>query len=175
MMLALRSVKLAVLAMIPNLVPVGIVFGALGWLKIPVDIGMMMTGSIALGISIDGTFHFLARYVEQSSNGRGNTHAVRVALMSTGGPIFESIVVSSIGMLALYLSSFAPTARFGILMGVLLAGTLSGTLLLLPALLSVRAFRKPDLAANFSRLAIAGRTGVVPNPSPASLSSDRVA
>jgi len=64
-----------------------------------------------------------------------NLESVRVALVATGGPIFESIVVSSIGMLALAMSSFAPTYRFGLLMAVLLLATLVGDLLLLPALL----------------------------------------
>lgn len=136
MALSLRSLRITLLAMIPNIVPMGIVFGMLGWLQLPVDIGMMMTSSIALGISIDGTFHLLVRYRDQLRTGMSNTEAVRVALVATGGPIFESIVVSSIGMLALTLSSFAPTFRFGLLMAVLLLATLAGDLLLLPALLN---------------------------------------
>jgi predicted RND superfamily exporter protein len=152
MAIALRSVPTMLLAMVPNLVPLGIVFGILGWTGYPVDIGMMMTGSIALGISIDGTFHFLVRYLEQWDAGKSSGHAVRIALVTTGGPIFESIVVSSIGMLALTLSSFAPTARFGLLMASLLMATLAGDLLLLPALLALRRGRKE------------GATGVVAGP-----------
>jgi predicted RND superfamily exporter protein len=136
MAISLRSIRITLVAMIPNIIPMGIVFGMLGWLQLPVDIGMMMTSSIALGISIDGTFHLLVRYRDQLKTGMSNTEAVRVALVATGGPIFESIVVSSIGMLALTLSSFAPTFRFGLLMAVLLMATLAGDLLLLPALLS---------------------------------------
>src|SRR6185295_1125526 len=77
MAIALKSVRTMLLAMVPNLVPLGIVFGILGWIGFPVDIGMMMTGSIALGISIDGTFHFLMRYLEQCDAGKSNGHAVR--------------------------------------------------------------------------------------------------
>lgn len=142
MAIALRSVRTMLLAMVPNLVPLGIVFGFLGWADFPVDIGMMMTGSIALGISIDGTFHFLVRYQEQWDAGKSSGHAVRIALHTTGGPIFESIVVSSIGMLAMTLSSFAPTVRFGVMMASLLMATLAGDLLLLPALLALRRGRK---------------------------------
>ncbi|MBS0265506.1 MAG: MMPL family transporter [Planctomycetes bacterium] len=146
MAIALKSVRTMFLAMIPNLVPLGIVFGTLGWINFPVDIGMMMTGSIALGISIDGTFHFLVRYQEQWDQGKSSGHAVRIALHTTGGPIFESIVVSSIGMLAMTLSSFAPTVRFGVMMASLLLATLAGDLLLLPALLALRPGRKTDAA-----------------------------
>jgi len=135
MTIALRSVRITLLAMVPNVLPMGIIFGLLGWSRFPVDIGMMMTGSIALGISIDGTFHLLVRYRDQLRTGMSNRESVRVALVATGGPIFESIVVSSIGMLALAMSSFAPTYRFGLLMAVLLLATLVGDLLLLPALL----------------------------------------
>jgi predicted RND superfamily exporter protein len=144
MAIALKSVRTMMLAMVPNLVPLGIVFGILGWINFPVDIGMMMTGSIALGISIDGTFHFLVRYQEQWDQGKSSGHAVRIALHTTGGPIFESIVVSSIGMLAMTLSSFAPTVRFGVMMASLLMATLAGDLLLLPALLALRRGRKAD-------------------------------
>jgi predicted RND superfamily exporter protein len=135
MMLALRSVKTTILAMIPNLVPIAVVFGVIGWIGQPVDIGMMMTGSIVLGITVDGTFHFLTRYQDELKRTCTVADAVRVALNKTGGPIFESIVVSSIGMLALTLSSFAPTVRFGVLMTVLLLSALLGGLVLLPALL----------------------------------------
>ncbi len=164
MAIALRSVRTMVLAMIPNLVPLGIVFGVLGWSGYPVDIGMMMTGSIALGISIDGTFHFLVRYLEQWDAGKSSGHAVRIALLTTGGPIFESIVVSSIGMLALTLSSFAPTCRFGLLMASLLMATLAGDLLLLPALLAMRPGRKAGTATAQARPIVVGRPRESRNP-----------
>ncbi len=173
MAIALRSLRLMVLAMIPNLVPLGIVFGILGWTGFPVDIGMMMTGSIALGISIDGTFHFLVRYLEQWDAGKSSGHAVRIALMTTGGPIFESIVVSSIGMLALTLSSFGPTGRFGLLMASLLMATLAGDLLLLPAILALRRGRKAGSTNLLSGPIVVGR----PREARASagLAADRVA
>jgi len=138
MIVSLWSFRTAMLAMLPNLAPIGFVFGVLGWAQFPVDIGMMMTGSIALGITVDGTFHLLVRYQELCARGKSTQHAVRIALLTTGGPIFESIIVSSIGMFALALSSFAPTVRFGCLMATLLLVALVGDLILLPALLCLR-------------------------------------
>lgn len=172
MAIALRSIRIMLLAMIPNLVPLGIVFGTLGWMGMPVDIGMMMTGSIALGISIDGTFHFLVRYLEQCEAGKSNGHAVRIALMTTGGPIFESIVVSSIGMLALALSSFAPTMRFGVLMATLLMATLAGDLLLLPALLAWRTVKRTRPVETLKAPVAERVRPMLPAPS---LAADRVA
>jgi predicted RND superfamily exporter protein len=142
MLLSLRCFVTTMVAMLTNLVPIAVIFGLLGWSGMPVDIGMMMTGSIALGITVDGTFHFLARYQEQYVGGKTSARAVRDALVTTGGPVFESIVVSSIGMLALTLSSFAPTARFGYLMASLLLAALAGGLIVLPALLCLRPTRK---------------------------------
>src|SRR6185312_856961 len=132
----------------------------------------MMTGSIALGISIDGTFHFLVRYQEQWDEGKSSGHAVRIALMTTGGPVFESIVVSSIGMLALTLSSFAPTVRFGMLMASLLMATLAGDLLLLPAILAWRTERS-SRSSEAARLPVPGRSRSF--RANAELAADRVA
>lgn len=138
MVLSLRSLKAGLVAMIPNLTPICIVFGILGWIDFPVDIGMMMTGSIALGIAVDGTFHFLVRYDEQFRRTGDSAAGARFALLQTGTPIFEAAVIAAIGMLALTLSNFTPTARFGYMMATLLLTALLGDLVLLPALLSLR-------------------------------------
>jgi len=142
MVVSLRSLKLGLVAMIPNLTPICIVFGILGWCRFPIDIGMMMTGSIALGIAVDGTFHFLVRYNEHFARTRDARMAARTALQQTGAPIFSAAAVASIGMLALTLSNFTPTARFGYMMTSLLLAALVGDLVLLPAVLSLRPTNK---------------------------------
>lgn len=116
MIVSLWSLKIGLVAMVPNLTPLCIVFGTLGWIGFPVDIGMMMTGSIALGIAVDGTFHFLVRYEERYSRNKDSAAASRFALLQTGAPIFEAAAIAAIGMLALTLSQFNPTARFGYMM-----------------------------------------------------------
>jgi uncharacterized protein len=138
MIISLRSLKAGLIAMIPNLTPICIVFGSLGWLHYPVDIGMMMTGSIALGIAVDGTFHFLVRYQDYYRRTGDSPWSSKNALLQTGLPIFKAAVVTGIGMLALTMSSFAPTARFGLLMTMLLFAAVIGDLILLPALLTLR-------------------------------------
>lgn len=138
MIASLRSLKVGLLAMIPNLTPICLVFGMLGWLRIPVDIGMMMTGSIALGIAVDGTFHYLVRYREDLTQCGDSAHAARVALLRTGLPIFTAAAVAAVGMLGLSLSDFAPTARFGYMMAAMLMAALVGDLVLLPVLLTLR-------------------------------------
>ncbi|MFQ5731237.1 MAG: RND family transporter [Planctomycetaceae bacterium] len=138
MIVSLRSWKTGLVAMIPNLTPICIVFGILGWLSMPVDIGMMMTGSIALGIAVDGTFHFLVHYESRFRVSGDSSDASRDALLQTGAPILKAAMIAAIGMLALMLSNFVPTARFGYMMATLLMAALVGDLVLLPAILALR-------------------------------------
>lgn len=128
--------------MIPNLTPILLVFGTLGWCDYPIDIGIMMTASIALGLAVDGTFHFLFSYRDRIMATGCRYRAVRQALLQTGMPIISSAVISGTGLLALGLSPFRPTMRFGVLMFCLLIAALIGDLLLLPAFLAIGAKRK---------------------------------
>jgi predicted RND superfamily exporter protein len=147
MVLSLRSVFAALIAMVPNIIPIWLVFGGVGFLGMPVDIGMMMTGSIALGISVDCTFHFLVKYQTAYRNGATSTEAVLQSLEHSGEPMLDSTLISSLGMLALCLSSFAPTARFGCLMAAQMAASLLGELVLLPAMLCCRPRRHVRIEA----------------------------
>jgi len=142
MVISLRSLKAGLIAMIPNLTPVCIVFGLLGWFGVPVEIGTMMTGSIALGLAVDGTFHYLVRYKDACQSGDCSTKAARRALLLTGGAILNASVITAVGMTALGLSSFAPTARFGFMMTALMLAAVVGDLILLPALLSLKEQRR---------------------------------
>ncbi|MES2792573.1 MAG: MMPL family transporter [Planctomycetota bacterium] len=138
MIISLRSFKTGMIAMVPNLIPIWLVFGVVGFLGLNVDIGMMMTGSIALGISVDCTFHFLVRFKERRLLGDSVENATLASLEHTGQPVIDSAIVGSVGMLALTLSNFAPTAQFGLLMAAQMIASLLGELVLLPALLCFR-------------------------------------
>lgn len=138
MIVSLRSITAGLIAMTPNILPIWFVFGFVGFIGMPVDIGMMMTGSIAIGISVDCTFHYLVKYQELFKKGMSSVDASCAALAYTGKPLMESTVISSLGMLALCLSRFTPTARFGWLMAALMLVSVIGELILLPALLSLR-------------------------------------
>lgn len=137
MMATLKSIRLGGLAMIPNVAPLILVFGTLGWLGIPTDIGTMMTGSITLGIAVDGSFHFLSRYTRSMKESGKNSESTLSALVETGPPIVQATVVTGVGMLALTFSNFGPTGNFGLMMSVSLGVALIGDLILLPCLLLV--------------------------------------
>ena len=141
MILSLRSVVTGLMAMIPNIIPIWLVFGGIGFLGTPVDIGMMMTGCISLGISVDCTFHFLVHYQQSYQKGKPSVEACQDALAHSGEPMLDSTLISALGMLALCLSSFTPTARFGMLMALQMGASLLGELVLLPALLCLRPVR----------------------------------
>ncbi|MEZ6129438.1 MAG: MMPL family transporter [Planctomycetaceae bacterium] len=149
MIIALRSLTAGLVAMVPNLTPIILVFGTLGWCDYPIDIGIMMTASIALGLAVDGTFHFLFSYRDCRVATGCRYRAVRRALLQTGLPIMSSALICGCGLLALGLSPFKPTMRFGVLMFTLLLAALVGDLLLLPAFLACGAKRK-RLKANKS-------------------------
>lgn len=133
---ALRSFKLTFWGMVPNISPIMFIFGLIGWSGLSIDIGMMMTGSIAFGMSVDATFHLLFSYQEATRAGHSSRTASFYSLVQTGKPIFEAAAIASIGMLALTLSSFTPTVRFGLLMAVLLWSAVIGCLVQLPAILA---------------------------------------
>lgn len=134
---ALRSFKLAFLGLIPNISPIMFVFGLIGWCDVSIDIGMMMTGSIAFGMSVDATFHLLFAYQDARKAGHSSRTSAFHSLVHTGKPIFEAAAIASTGMLALTLSSFTPTVRFGFLMAVLLWSAVVGCLVQLPAILAI--------------------------------------
>jgi predicted RND superfamily exporter protein len=135
MVVSLRWPMAGFIGMLPNVAPIAVVFGFMGWVTLPVDIGMMMSGSISLGIAVDGAFHLLVRYREVLAEKKDKAQAIRVALQETGPPILQATLIMSIGMLALTFSSFGPTALFGWLMCATLLTSLLGDLVLLPCLL----------------------------------------
>jgi len=147
MIISLRSVLAGLVAMVPNIIPIWFVFGIVGFCGMTVDIGMMMTGSIALGISVDCTFHFLVTYQERYKAGDSSAQAALAAIRHSGEPMIGSTIVSALGMLALCLCSFVPTARFGYLMAAQMVASLLGELLLLPAILCLRPDRRKKKAS----------------------------
>lgn len=125
-----------ILAMASNVFPIVIAFGWMGWLQHPMDIGSVMTASVALGIAVDDTLHFLA-FFRRTANETGCSRfaAVLSAYQHCGVAMIQTSVSCGLGLLVFALSDFVPTSRFAILMSILLLLALLGDLLLLPALL----------------------------------------
>ena len=144
--ISLRSIGLSFWGMIPNVSPILLVFGIIGWAGVAVDVGLMMTASIALGMVVDGTFHMLIAYQNARQAGHSSETASFHALIHTGKPICEAAMIASIGMAALLLSSFTPTVRFGVMMAAILLSSIWADLIQLPALLAMLPGKRQRLA-----------------------------
>jgi uncharacterized protein len=136
MMVLTRSLAIGMLAMIPNVFPVLLIFGLMGWGGMPVDVGTMMTACVALGIAVDDTSHFLTWYRRAIAEGHANHAALRQAYRHCATPMLQTSVICGLGMLVFTVSPFMPAARFAWLMFALLAAALVADLLILPALLA---------------------------------------
>ncbi len=136
MVFVLGTIRAALIAMLPNVFPAVVAFGAMGWAELPVDIGTMMTASVALGIAVDDTLHFLTWYRIETSRGRDRAEAVRLCFRHCARAMMQTTLICGTGMLVFAFSGFVPTARFAWLMFALLATTLAGDLVFLPALLN---------------------------------------
>jgi len=138
---ATRSLRLATIALIPNLLPVMAVLAALGLSGTKMNMGAAMIAAVSIGLSIDGSVHFMANYRRKLQRFRGRYHAVLFAQKQIGLPLLMATVALVIGFSALTTSDFIPTATFGLLTAAaLVAGTLTN-LTLLPSLLGGRPVR----------------------------------
>lgn len=146
MIMVQRSVYGGLVAMLPNMFPTFILFGMMGWLQEPVDIGSMMTASVALGIAVDGTLHFLYWFRRELRQGSSRQHAVSQCYRHCARAITQTAIICGLGLLVYSLSGFVPTRRFAWMMFALLLAALIGDLLLLPALLLSPLYRLKDSA-----------------------------
>lgn len=136
LMMVLRSVRAGLVAMIPNIFPVVVVFGVMGWLSIPIDLGSVMTASIALGIAVVDTLHFLTWFQRETATGCGAPEAIRRCYRHCASAMLQTSVICGVGMLAFAFSSFVPVSRFAWMVFVLLMMALFADLVILPALLA---------------------------------------
>ena len=133
--LAFRSLILAVLAIMPTLLSVALVLGLMGWLKIQLDMATALVASVALGLSVDDTFHCLLQYHRQRKN-RFRQRLFESYRVSGPGVILSSLAVA-VGFAALRASEFEPFINFGTMVGIATAGSTLGNLVLLPACLTL--------------------------------------
>ncbi len=135
MMIVTQGFWAGLLSMLPNVFPPVTVFGALAWLDVPIEIGSVMTASVALGIAVDDTIHFLAWYRRGLEGGLPVFGAVRYSFQHCAKSMVDSTLICGLGMAPFMFSVFMPTVRFARLMAILLLVALIGDLILLPALL----------------------------------------
>ena len=133
---ATGSVRLATAALLPNLLPIFLVLAAVGLTGGKINMGATMIAAVSIGLSIDGSVHFLASYRRHRRHGHPATTSAIHAAGGIGVPVLLATVALVIGFSVLATSEFVPTATFGMLVAATLtAGTLIN-LTLLPAVVA---------------------------------------
>lgn len=137
MIMVLRSVRLGLFSMIPNVAPIvcGIAFMAA--VGISLDVGTIMIGSIALGLVVDDSVHFLVRLRRFLDQGNNMETSIFNTTIETGRPIIVTSVVLAAGFSVLLLGSFAPNIYFGMISAIVILIALVFDLLVLPSALMV--------------------------------------
>ena len=136
LIIALKSFKLGLTSMVPNLVPAAMGFGIWGMLVGEVGLALSVVTSMTLGIVVDDTVHFMSKYQRaRKENGLNSEQAVRYAFTSVGRALLTTSVVLIAGFLVLALSSFKLNSGMGLLTALVIALALIADFLLLPPLL----------------------------------------
>ncbi|ADG94185.1 conserved hypothetical protein [Arcobacter nitrofigilis DSM 7299] len=138
-----RSIKVALIAIITNIVPIGIVFGIMGWLGIPLDIMTITIAAISIGIGVDDTIHYIHRFKEEFKVDHNYIEAMKRSHASIGYAMYYTTLVVVLGFSILVLSNLIPTIYFGLLTVIVMIAMLCSALLLLPRLLIIfKPYRK---------------------------------
>ncbi len=131
-----RSILAGLFTMIPTVWPVAVVFGTLGWLGFTIDIGTMMTASVAMGVCVDDTVHYATWFRRGLRLGMDRKQSTIFAYENAARAMYQSSFVVAFGLAAFGISAFMPTKRFGLLMLTLLNFGLLADMVLTPAMLA---------------------------------------
>lgn len=133
-MLIFRSIKLAIIALVINLVPLGLIFGILGISGLPLDLMGVTIAAIALGIGVDDAIHYIHRFkIERLSH--NTKEAILRAHHYIGSAMYYTTLIIVIGFCMMMTSNFIPTIYFGFLTTLVMLFMLLSALIFLPALL----------------------------------------
>ena len=132
-----RSLKIAIIAITPNLLAIGTVLGVIGWLNIPLDMMTITIAAISMGIAVDNTIHYIYRFRQEFGAEQNYVKTMFRCHASIGFAIYYTSVTIIIGFSILALSNFLPTIYFGLLTGLAMLIALIASLTLLPQLLIV--------------------------------------
>ena len=132
-----RSLKIALIAIFPNLLSIGVVLGFMGWMNIPLDMMTITIAAISIGIAVDNTIHYIHRFTHEFKTDRNYIQTLHRCHGSIGHAMYYTSVTIIIGFSILALSNFIPSIYFGLLTGLAMLIALVAALTLLPQLLVV--------------------------------------
>jgi predicted RND superfamily exporter protein len=136
MAIAFRSVRIGLISIVPNLMPIVLVVGCMGWTGLPINIATAMIASVSMGLTVDSTVHFIAGFRRARARGASIDDALHETHQGVGRALVFANVALIVGFLVLTVSEFIPLAYFGLLVSVAMLGGLLGNLFLLPVLLA---------------------------------------
>ena len=136
MCVAFRSLTLALLALVPNVAPILVVMGLMGWAGLKINVGAAMIAAVSIGLAIDSSVHYITSFQRARREGKSASEAIDLVQQSVGRAVVFSTVALIIGFLSLVTSQFIPTIYFGALVSLTMLGGLLGNLVILPLLLS---------------------------------------
>lgn len=128
------SVRVGALSLIPNVFPIVVLFGIMGWSGISLNLATSLIATIAIGIAIDDTIHFLSFFNTTVRETADQRAAAQATLRAVGPAMVMTSLALSVGFLVISLSGFLPIRHFGILTSIIMLVALTSDLLLTPAL-----------------------------------------
>jgi hypothetical protein len=137
MLLIFRNVRLLPLFVLPNILPIALVVGLMGWLGIDIDIGVAIAGAIIIGVAVDDTIHFLVKYFEARDKGANIQDSLTYVMQYAGNAIIFTTIILSLAFSVFVFSDFLPNYMFGVVTASALIIAVIADLLMLPAILSM--------------------------------------
>ncbi|HIM93949.1 MAG TPA: hypothetical protein EYM49_02775 [Campylobacterales bacterium] len=137
MLLIFKRFKILWVFVLPNILPVILVIGLMGWIGITIDIGVAIAGAIIIGVAVDDTIHFLVKYFDARKRGLSMEETFDEVLRYAGKAILFTTIILSIAFSLFAFSTFTPNQNFGVVTAFALIIAFVVDLVLLPALLSI--------------------------------------
>jgi predicted RND superfamily exporter protein len=134
-LLIFRSLRIALVAMVPNVLVTATVFGIMGWFGIALDLMTITIAAVAMGIAVDDTIHYIHRF-QLESRSSDAASAVRRTHTTVGFAVLYTTIIIVAGFASLVFSDFVPSILFGLLTGVALGGAFLFDMTVLPVLLA---------------------------------------
>jgi predicted RND superfamily exporter protein len=130
-----RSVPLAIIGILPNLLGAAVVLGFMGWAEIPMDMMTITIAAIAIGIAVDNGIHYIYRFREEYARTQDYVETLHICHTNIGRAVFYTTLTIIIGFSILVFSNFIPTIYFGVLIAAAMAIALLAALTVLPKLI----------------------------------------
>jgi hypothetical protein len=138
-----KNIRLTIVAMLPNILPVVLTLGIMGWFGVPMDIATVMIAAISLGISVDDTIHLIHAFKNNPDKGQPFRIKYYTILGQIGSPLTFTSVILITGLMVLTLSSYLPVAYLGLFISLNILFAYLADILLLPSLFQI--FRIKDI------------------------------